>query len=672
MPVSKVAPNEQIQLQDPGSSTTSPPAGSTVPDAGTVSSSPYDPKQGTKYSVTKVMPNEKIQIDQPRDAQTDPDPNLNPGAWAGTLTRAVAPVTAAAGTGAAIGATLGTLGLPGPGTAAGAGFGAAAGGLAEIALSGWNIIAEHTGLPKVWTPEEATDKLLDYFGMPRAQTSLQRITQALVSAGVTGGGTAQGIKTAESAIPASAPVFKRIMASLGEHAGRQAAASAAGGGASQFATEMGAPPWLSTAIGMGAGLLEPWARRVFVPGRPSPEAVEAYQNGYVLHPGNISHEPGAPAQFASGSGGKFKSFFLFRQKNQENTNRLARAELGLAPDTPLNDDSVFDRLRDRAAQAYRDIGQAVPFIFTKRENPASLAARQQNTVVSPLTPQVPVPLEAQFAADIDAIGNVTSTGADLTAEMQKTFPTTTRVPPKVRAIQNELRNIPSSFSPEAGLEYVKIHRARAQELFREKGGPENLMLARAELRAAAAIENLMDRQLANINHPDLVARYQAARQLIAKSYAVQTSVVGADVDARRIASLDAMNRSGTRRSQLTGNLKVIANAYNNFRNEMMLNRQPNEEMSVLDLFGAASIAAHGHPIGALLFGGRPTMRHLVASPLGQGYQVRGGQVLGVPPSGRGTGQYWRSMGIPMATVMGLNEEQGQGGSLYPYYNEDQQ
>lgn len=612
-------------MADPDTTTYKPPP---LPPGATAYKPPPLPPGATAYKPPPL----------PSGATDNNNAGGTLGGLSAAATRGLAPVVAGAG----IGATIGSV-VPGVGTVFGAGAGAVAGGLTELAVPVYNALAGELGWPKSLTPQEMTDKVLDHFGVRRPQGTVERIVEATAGAVGTTAGVARG--AGELATRVAGPVTKRVFEEMAKKPVAQSVAAATGGAAGQTAREAGAGPLTSTLIGMGTSALTPTSPFTFS-GRPSAAALAAHDAGYVLHPGEISERPGPVSQTLAGVSGKIKTQQQASLKNQEVTNNLAARDLGLREGTPLTDD-VFEQVRQRAGQAYRDIAQAVPFISTRQENSASLAARQANTVVSPLTPQIEVPLEDGFARDIDAIGSDTS------PEMRRTFPQTTQVPAKVAAIQTELRRMPTAFSPEIGLEYVKIHRHDAQVLFRSRDDPEKLALARAHMRAADAIEDLMDRQLANIGDPTLVANYERARQLIAKSYDVQTSMSGTDVNARRIAALNAMNRAGTRRRELTGGLKSIADAYINFPKNLALLRGPHEEVSVLDVFGAGAGIISGHPVAALWPVARPSTRHLILSGPYQRGQIRAGDAP-----------------LSFAWPVGVVGAQGQEPSLYPYLNRD--
>lgn len=105
----------------------------------------------------------------------------------GAVTRGLAPVA----TGAAIGAAAGAP-FAGVGAIPGAIAGGAAVGLTELATSVYDAIAPHMGAPKVATPQEATDKVLDWFKVKRPSTPTENIVEMAAGMAPFGAGSAKG------------------------------------------------------------------------------------------------------------------------------------------------------------------------------------------------------------------------------------------------------------------------------------------------------------------------------------------------------------------------------------------------------------------------------------------------------------------------------------------------
>lgn len=102
----------------------------------------------------------------PADAKT-----TAPG-LAASAARGLAPYAAGAGIGAAAGAPIGGVGAI-PGAIAGMG----AVGLTELGGGLYNILAPRIGTPQITTPQGATDRLMDAFGIRRPSTSTERMVE---------------------------------------------------------------------------------------------------------------------------------------------------------------------------------------------------------------------------------------------------------------------------------------------------------------------------------------------------------------------------------------------------------------------------------------------------------------------------------------------------------------
>lgn len=105
----------------------------------------------------------------------------------GAITRGLAPVAA----GAAVGAAAGTP-FAGVGAIPGAVAGGAAVGLTELATAVYDALAPHMSAPKVATPQEATDKVLDWFNVKRPSTPAEHMTEDVAGMLPFGAGSAKG------------------------------------------------------------------------------------------------------------------------------------------------------------------------------------------------------------------------------------------------------------------------------------------------------------------------------------------------------------------------------------------------------------------------------------------------------------------------------------------------
>ena len=156
---------------------------------------------------------------------------------AGLAARAVGPVAAGAAAGAALGAPIGGVGAI-PGAIAGAG----AAGITQIVDSvlGTNYL----------------ERGMDAIGLPRPETSGERITSDVMRGGA-GGAASAGVGTAMQA--ARNPVVQGVGRTLAESLGLQTAANVAASGASSLTREAGGGPTAQMAAGLIGGVTVPAA-----------------------------------------------------------------------------------------------------------------------------------------------------------------------------------------------------------------------------------------------------------------------------------------------------------------------------------------------------------------------------------------------------------------------------
>lgn len=323
-----------------------------------------------------------------------------------------------------------------------------------------------------------------------------------------------------------------------------------------------------------------------VAGSGATEAAQsAHDAGYALPPNMASDKPGVVSQVLSMGSGKMKLQQAASAKNQPNTNRLAAEALGLPPDAAL-DAATFKAVRDQANKAYGDVAKAVPSIST----------------------------------DLDFAVGARQLGRKSLADAAKAFPELV----KNGEIEKLSRSLASkdTFSPQAGIELVRHLRAEAVSNLKAFDKPKQQALGLAQRQAAEEIDDLIERRLTQQGKPDLVSKYRAARQQIARSYDVETATDPAgNVNARIIGALQKKGRP------LTGQLKDIAEAARNFP---LATRNPSqfggtESLGIIDA-GMAGLS-HGATLPISL--ARPGIRSaLLSSP----YQ---NALMGAPASSPG-------------------------------------
>lgn len=339
-------------------------------------------------------------------------------------------------------------------------------------------------------------------------------------------------------------------------------------------------PWLSAGAGIAGGLLMAPERGALpdLSAAPNPGlrngALEAHQAGYVLPPSMASETPGGLANGLAGWSGKIKTAQAASEANQEVTNALAAKSLGIDPEQGITE-AALRNVRAEAGKAYTAIPKALPVV-------------------------------TQDADFVDAIGQIN----DKTASLSQAFPNITKNS-EIEDLVGDLTNA-QQFKTEDGISLVRQLRKDATANFRAAADPKKLALAQAQRDAADAVDDLIERNLAQTGQDGLVADYRAARQTIAKSYDLQsaTNLVSGNVNAQRLATLMGRGRP------LTGELQTIAKAASAFPKAMQpLDRIGGvEPLSTLDLAGAAVTAAHGNYGVAAGLLGKPLARAAVLGP----------------------------------------------------------
>ncbi len=305
-----------------------------------------------------------------------------------------------------------------------------------------------------------------------------------------------------------------------------------------------------------------------------PMAAEAHAAGYVLPPKMISDKPGIIANTLAGWSGKIKTAQAASAKNQEVTNALAAKSLELPEGAELTGD-VFKNIRKEAGKVRDAIPEALP----------------------------------QTMADDDYMNTVRNLSTPGSEAAQRIFPKTTKNQ-GIIDLQDELSSV-KDMPTGAGLEIVRELRAQASANFKAFNDPSKMALAKAQRKAADAVDDLIERNLEKTGDADLVTKYKAARVKIAKSYDVEaaTNTATGNVNAAKIAALAAKGRP------LTDELKTIAQIHAAFPKALQSVEKFGEvePVSVLDIVGSAASIAHGNPgvAGALL--GRPIARAAVLS-----------------------------------------------------------
>lgn len=288
--------------------------------------------------------------------------------------------------------------------------------------------------------------------------------------------------------------------------------------------------------------------------------------GYVVPPSQAN--PTLVNKAAEGFAGKLTTAQAASAKNQEVTNGLARQSLNLPPDTPLTK-VTLKTIRKTAGQAYETIRGVDGMIGTDQRFTTELAQITQKFQ----------------GAEKDFPELAKSQVNDIVASVNK-----------------------PQFSADAGISAIRILRDKTDDAY-AKGDKS---LGAAYRQASSALEDLIDRNLAarGPQFADMLSEYRDARQMIAKTYSVESALNDAtgNVNATKLGAQLKRNKP------LDADLKTAGQFANAYPRAAQENLSSMPGISPLD-YGAAGIAsaAVGNPSPMAAVTGRPLMRSLILS-----------------------------------------------------------
>lgn len=184
---------------------------------------------------------------------------------------------------------------------------------------------------------------------------------------------------------------------------------------------------------------------------------QALDAGFVLPPEMAKVEPGLIARSLSGLGGKTKLGQSASVKNAELVKQMTARELGLPDDTVLSHD-VLDQIRSDAGQSYADVSKALPTV----------------------TPDDAFRGHAQDLAGVDS-------------GVREYFPDLVKND-EIQTLQDTLGKM-GSVPTKTAMELIKQLRADAKGNLYGPTTPKQKALGLAQRRGAAAIENLIGRNI---------------------------------------------------------------------------------------------------------------------------------------------------------------------------------
>lgn len=270
----------------------------------------------------------------------------------------------------------------------------------------------------------------------------------------------------------------------------------------------GALPGAAKVVGGIGGYLGRKISGVEVPEAIRNAAQQARAAGYVIPP--TQARPTLANRAIEGLAGKLSTAQNASARNAPVTNELARKAIGATELTPAG----LAQVRARANSAYDALGQSAPF--------------QADDI---------------FKSALDRAGATTSA-------MRQNFP---------ELVNDEVDNLVAGLKSRGQFEAQPTIEAIKQ--FRFSGStnkasldPTKKALGSAQMKVAAALEDLIERNLQAAGAPELLNSFRSARQTLAKVYDVEKALnlASGNVDAKKLAQLAKKGRP------LTGELKQIA------------------------------------------------------------------------------------------------------------------
>lgn len=302
---------------------------------------------------------------------------------------------------------------------------------------------------------------------------------------------------------------------------------------------------------------------------------QARNAGYVIPPSQAKPTP--MNRILEGVSGKITTAQNASARNQEVTNRLAAAAVGLPADQPITAEALR-AVREQAGRAYAQLGST--------------------GVVKP---------GPEYAKALDKIAEPYK----LTAGA---FPNAT--PSPVLQLVESMRS--PAFASASAVEKIKQLRTAADDAYRTG----NTDIGRASKAAAQALEDAVESHLTQIQAPDLLASFRQARQLIAKTYSVERAMNPATgtIDARKLSAQLAKGKP------LSGDLKTAALFAGRFPKaaQTIEGMGSLPQTSPLDWVAALTgSAATGNPLPMAGLAVRPASRSMVLSPMVQDRLING-------------------------------------------------
>ena len=310
---------------------------------------------------------------------------------------------------------------------------------------------------------------------------------------------------------------------------------------------------------------------------------QAQSAGYALPPTQV--DDSATNKMLEGVSGKIMTEKKAAVNNQEVTNRLAKAAVGLSDDEPITE-GALKAIRRSAGEAYKAVKNARP------EYQVDDAFRQNIT---------------DIMAEYD----------DLVRE----FPS--MEVSAINGLKDDLAR--DSFGGKALVNFVRQLRKDSTTHFKAFDNPEKLRLAQIQKGAADALEDMIERNLQGSADEALVQQYKAARQLIAKTHTIEGALENGSINAAKIGKQFAKG------APLSDELELIAQTAQSFPKATKLVTDSVNDFTLPTVAGAAYGAGSGNIPLMMLAASRPIVRKAILSKPYQNAFVNPSYSAGLAP-----------------------------------------
>lgn len=301
--------------------------------------------------------------------------------------------------------------------------------------------------------------------------------------------------------------------------------------------------------------------------------MKAHKLGYKVPPALA--KPTKTQQLVEGTAGPVPTKQKASIHNQKVTNTLVKKDINYPEDVPFSVEGL-EAVRRQAGQAYDKASKA-------------------GTLIT----------DASYSKDLAKI-------AQKGSALAKEFP---------QLVKKDVTEMVGKFSgkklisSEATVEAIKQLRADSSAGFASLD-PGTKALAKAQGKMADALDGLLSRNLSKTN-PDIVPSLKAARQQIAKTYTIQKSLKGENIDAV------ALGRELDKGKPLSGAIRDVAEFGQNFKGAAQVNVPQQTNFRPMDvLTGMGGAAATGNAAWLAAAFARPALRTISLSKPYQRLLVR--------------------------------------------------